>query len=780
MQRPTKASNVPPKRIKIGKRVRGEARGGRGKPCRLCIHRKSPHMQRWLMRNPWIRPFIVFSFAASQIQRIARGFLVRRWGSLQGFVQHRQGKLIRAAKIRAKRLSQPFPDYRAMPSGLSRSQVFDDSSLSQSQSQSQSSTTKTKGLHVTHDNKQLDKYLAFTELVAILIGAKSQGEHAGKGGGGGGGGVVPNSPVTNRKLYSSGGNIHSIKSVSLTKVGRVTAPKWLSGGYSVWCTVRVQAWYRMCIARRHYFQKKRIITQIAALVIQNAWKSQLEYRVLVIKAAKRARIMQTSPKVASTRIQLAWRAYCNRRIYAYYRDLVVNKLQGAPAEVLKTIIPNESGYLDKAAGAVVKFRLGSSVFPPKIYFKIFTYRGVCDVNAFAPRDYVHEKPLDAVHQNVKDHFIPKDRLKYNRNIRVGATYFDTKLLTATSTDNWYKREEKNPWRPLASQLFEDILTPPWLKDQVKEKAPAPFHFSLLKRKTDIVKQRKQRKREWLRKAYMLAGVDLTSGNYGNANVTGDISGNSSITNKSVHVQPSNKEAAGSSTGVGVGVGVAVGGGGANVINGLEEMRRKRSADMQNSARNPPKNTQYTRTYSADHQMGSQRPGGGGGGGGGMGGRASNNNNNDNYNDSYDQDPSDGNFSESLAYLSLSQTLDQPTFESKMSMYNDSDEKGYARRGGNGDAKGPSTVHMPTSGGIARARDHAHQGAGPSFHNNSYGNGNGNTNVITTVSAKNNMTSTKGFKNHNESEDNEDLLQWSMALDFDDYANNWSTLATNRG
>jgi len=719
-------------------------------------------MQRWLLRNPWVRPFIVFSFAASKIQRMMRGFLVRRWGSLRVYVDFRQNKLHRAAKIRQKRLSQPFPDYR----GLQSSQA----SRSVGNGDGSQSTVKRA------DNKQLDKYLAFTELMAIMQGMQGQGQGQGQGG--------PHSPVTNRKLYSysGGGNMHSIKSVSLTNVGRVTVPKWLAGGYSVWCTVRVQAWYRMCTVRRHYFQKKRVITQIAALVIQSAWKALIEFRILLANAAKRARILQTSPMVASTRIQLAWRAYCNRRIYYYYRDLVVNKLQGAPAELLRTIIPNESSLLDKAAGAVVRFRLGSSVFPPKIYFKIFTYRGVCDVNAFAPRDYVREKPVDAVQQNIKDNFIPKDRMKYNRNIRVGATYFDTKLLTATSTDNWYKREEKNPWRPLASQLFEDILAPPWQRDQVLEKAPAPFHFSLLKRKTDVVKLRKQKKREWLRKAYMLAGVDLTGGTYGNANGTGSISGNPSANNsqkpQGVHIQPSNGAASGGAAGKGN-----------NAISTLEEVRRKRNADTNSSARNG----NNARTYSADHQqvqVGQGNRNHNAGGGGAKGGNANNNQDEESYDN-------DGNFSESLAYLSMSHTLDQPTYDSTMQ---DADDKDYMRRkgGGGADAKGNLNLRMPDinqhgQGGQGKYQQQQLQQqqlqqrpfskGGPTGFNtieerrpsSSNNTNNGGVNGGITSEA-NNVGKYKG----NESEDNDDLLQWSMALDFDDYANNWSQLATNRG
>lgn len=56
--------------------------------------------------------------------------------------------------------------------------------------------------------------------------------------------------------------------------------------------------------------------------------------------------------------------------------------------------------------------------------------------------------------------------------------------------------------------FEDILTPPWLREKPHTKEPQMFHFSKLKRKEDLKKFRKQRRREWMMKAYLIAqGAD---------------------------------------------------------------------------------------------------------------------------------------------------------------------------------------------------------------------------------------------------------------------------------
>jgi hypothetical protein len=53
---------------------------------------------------------------------------------------------------------------------------------------------------------------------------------------------------------------------------------------------------------------------------------------------------------------------------------VVVKLRGAPADLLRAIVPNEVDLMDRAAGVHVRFRLGGPVFPPRIFFKIYTHK----------------------------------------------------------------------------------------------------------------------------------------------------------------------------------------------------------------------------------------------------------------------------------------------------------------------------------------------------------------------------------------------------------------------
>ncbi|PNH00894.1 hypothetical protein TSOC_013259, partial [Tetrabaena socialis] len=94
--------------------------------------------------------------------------------------------------------------------------------------------------------------------------------------------------------------------------------------------------------------------------------------------------------VAARVIQTAWRAFRNRRIYTYYRDLIRFRERGDPRELLKVINPREAQLVDAASGIHVRFRLGGTVFPPLVFYKIFTHRPVTDIGAFGPRDYANE------------------------------------------------------------------------------------------------------------------------------------------------------------------------------------------------------------------------------------------------------------------------------------------------------------------------------------------------------------------------------------------------------
>lgn len=248
-------------------------------------------------------------------------------------------------------------------------------------------------------------------------------------------------------------------------------------------------------------------------------------------------------------IQKAWRSYCNIRVYRYLRDIILNKLQGIPADLLRSIIPIETDFLDRAAGIHVRFRLGGVMFPPKIFYKIYTHRPLCDINAFAPRNYSIERkyqPDPATLHNkssllsstfpgngssgagaTHSSFIRK----IQSSIRVGRAFYDATITPplAEGMEDWYHREEdrNNPWRVISTEL-EVVFDspPPWVlldrqedqrmqrkhfeqelkrkkKSDLTSSPTSAYHFSRMRRQQDILLERKRRKREWMLKAYTL-------------------------------------------------------------------------------------------------------------------------------------------------------------------------------------------------------------------------------------------------------------------------------------
>eukprot|EP01039_Chlorochromonas_danica_P004414 gene4414-4835_t len=350
-------------------------RKGITSPKRLVIFRKSKALRRWLVRNPWIRPLCVFNYAAVTIQKVIRGFLVRR--------------LQRSRSVVGKK--------------------------------------EKRGRQVA--NRQLDKYLRFLDQTKQR---------------------------SNERAFP-----------------------WLNGGFSAWCAV-------------------------AAIVIQSFWKEISERRSVVIQREKSARGRFAE---SASKIQRCWRAYCCRRIYRYFRDLIQHKLRAAPADLLRTIIPQESFCLDRAAGIHVRFRLGGWMFPPKVYFKIYTHRPLCDVNAFAPRCYVKERPVDSTLANNKAEYAKLRVRKGAGAMRVGVRYFDTIVSTTCpeALQEWYRREDNNPWRAISSQLIDKVSPLPWFQDTVDDyrAPPKAFHFDRVQRKQLQQQTRRRRKRDWMVKLYSL-------------------------------------------------------------------------------------------------------------------------------------------------------------------------------------------------------------------------------------------------------------------------------------
>ena len=214
------------------------------------------------------------------------------------------------------------------------------------------------------------------------------------------------------------------------------------------CAAIIQATYKMSLTRRLFKYHRFAMYHIAAIQIQWAWRGYLERKKKVE--------LKTKDQLAAEKIQRAWRSYTNVRIYRYYKDLINFKHKGNPFELLKCINRGEAHLMDPASRCHVRFRLGGLKFPPLIYYKIFVHGGVCDINAFAPRDYNHLK---------------KTKKKATINIKFDKDPND-------KHEGWYERIENNGWRP----INDKILTP---YDQIEidtSNKPKPFHFDPKKRK----------------------------------------------------------------------------------------------------------------------------------------------------------------------------------------------------------------------------------------------------------------------------------------------------------
>lgn len=150
-------------------------RGARGVPKKSSLLRKSKHMQRWFLRNPWIKPMLCFNLAVMKIQVRFATYSILFYSLLCRFMMKAlaRGYIVRqlGAKQWRKKL---YKKKRAQPS-------------------------------------QLNRYLA------------------------------------NLDFYS--------------RLGR-WKPTYLEEGYSSWCAVRLQAWWRMVPKRRHFLYHVKYVRDI--------------------------------------------------------------------------------------------------------------------------------------------------------------------------------------------------------------------------------------------------------------------------------------------------------------------------------------------------------------------------------------------------------------------------------------------------------------------------------------------------------------------------------------
>uniref|UniRef100_A0A7S0HKK1 Uncharacterized protein n=1 Tax=Hanusia phi TaxID=3032 RepID=A0A7S0HKK1_9CRYP len=196
-----------------------------------------------------------------------------------------------------------------------------------------------------------------------------------------------------------------------------------------------------------------------------------------------------SPDEAANIIQRSFRSFINVRIYGYYRSLINFRNRGDPSLLLKSINPSEAALVqDRASGAVVRFRLGGSVFPPVVYYKIFVRSPVTDLGSFAPRDYTAGKPNQFyLLQRHNDASVDDNRNQTMREV--------TELV---DRGGWYKRYENNGWRPIANKLLFNVDP---VTARTSEQRKPDFHHSCTMRKHMALAKRLKKKKEWMSRMY---------------------------------------------------------------------------------------------------------------------------------------------------------------------------------------------------------------------------------------------------------------------------------------
>lgn len=254
------------------------------------------------------------------------------------------------------------------------------------------------------------------------------------------------------------------------------------------CALKIQAMWRATSKvgrrRRMLALAASKVPQVAAFEIQRTWRL---FRVQIAERRAGARPLTPSQvkgveeawgvNEAAAIIQRCWQGHQRRRVFESLRDVVAGfRNTGDPYLLLRTVLPRESMLLDPAMQAHVRFRLAGSRFPPTIYYKVFTHGAVCDVGAFAPRNYAAGQAPGQ---------------------------------PASGRGDWYVRQENNGWRPLAAP-HERVDGKP-IADEVEattaRKVVKDFHFSRLRRRQDLDRKRRQRTVAWMRKMY---GMQATS------------------------------------------------------------------------------------------------------------------------------------------------------------------------------------------------------------------------------------------------------------------------------
>ncbi|GBG23937.1 Hypothetical Protein FCC1311_001562 [Hondaea fermentalgiana] len=246
-----------------------------------------------------------------------------------------------------------------------------------------------------------------------------------------------------------------------------------------------------------------VIYHVAALQIQRAFRDHYEARLYpMLRDTRPIELHQ-----AARFIQRCWKRFCDRAAFLARLDILRFRNNQDPALLLRSINPGEAQLFDKAARIVLRFRFGGRAFPPQIYYKVFTQAPLCDVGAFAPRDYTRTRRQ--LPRELHNH-PSSDMFGGQHDIRVGSSRFAVELSAESKAElgqpevdpeslGWYARHENNGWRCVSHVKLQEIDADPVTK-QTRDKRVA-FHFSKPKRQENKLALQKRRRREWMQKMY---------------------------------------------------------------------------------------------------------------------------------------------------------------------------------------------------------------------------------------------------------------------------------------
>ncbi|GBG85600.1 hypothetical protein CBR_g40328 [Chara braunii] len=259
--------------------------------------------------------------------------------------------------------------------------------------------------------------------------------------------------------------------------------------FADWAATRIQSRYRAVLRSRRFRRMKQ-----AAVVIQRAWRESEEKK-------RRRLTLLTQRHVAASKIQRAWRSYWDRRIFKYYRDLLLFRERGDPASLLRVINPVEAGLVDAAAGTHIRFRLGGPFFPPNIFYKIYTHNPIADMCSFSPRAYALMSRIRAIGRVGR-----RGRGTCMLRPLLAMIVEEEVMMDKTQEEEeeedqelvrWYSRWENNGWRPVAPRFLSYV-------DSVSCETSCrrqSFHHLRVVRREERARMAKSKKLRWLQYIY---------------------------------------------------------------------------------------------------------------------------------------------------------------------------------------------------------------------------------------------------------------------------------------